>query len=427
MFRPTPRHIFYSALMLLILSGAATGYTLYKLYQGEQWVRHTYNVEVAIGNLQLTLNRAARDRLSFVNGNQASLADFESASKTSYQYLADLRVLLGDNAEQRDRCDQFRAAMDSRLNVLQQSIDAVQSDKSTDALQDKFTDQSLKENFRTAAISDQMKNVEETLLTQRDQITVKLFQRMVIAIVFSFILAIYLIWEHYRRINTELRQRTQAEQQAQLLSAQVLLAQDEERRRISRELHDGLGQSMVAAKMMADSLAAESPEDPNTVELAGILADALSGVRTMSYLLYPPMLDEIGLASAAEWFIEGYSKRTGITVQCGIGGQKRRLQPVAELTLFRVLQESLTNIQRHAQSPNAEVQLDFGRDRVSMRVRDHGVGMSPEMLIRLQTDGVQLGVGLAGMRQRVKEQNGTFKLSSDSGGTVISVQLPVTN
>lgn len=426
MSRPTPRQIFLSALLLLILSGAATGYTLYKLYQGEQWVRHTYNVEVTLGNLQLTLNRAARDRVAYVSGDSTALQDFDDTRKASYQYLSDLRRLIGDNGEESARCDQFEAAMEGRLKVLQQSIDLVKSEKSTVQEQQGLTDESLKWNFRTSAISDQMKRAEETLLGRRDQIAATLFRRIAAIIAFSFLLSIYLIWEHYRRINIELRQRTTAEREAQNLSYQLLRAQDEERRRISRELHDGLGQSMVAAKMMADSFLTQPPDGNTAADLIAILGEALTGVRTMSYLLHPPMLDEIGLASAAEWFVDGYSKRTGIAVTCEIAGDKRRLQPAAELTLFRVLQESLTNIQRHARSSNAEVYLEFRRKRISMRIQDHGVGIPEELLRRFQVDGIQLGVGLAGMRQRIKEQSGTFLVSSDSQGTTISVQLPIT-
>jgi signal transduction histidine kinase len=108
-------------------------------------------------------------------------------------------------------------------------------------------------------------------------------------------------------------------------------------------------------------------------------------------------------------------------------GDTRRLPPAAELTLFRVLQESLTNIQRHAPSPSAEVRLDFEDERVSMRIQDHGAGIPADALERFKADGTQVGVGLAGMRQRIQEQNRTFSIFSDSHGTTISVRLPVTS
>jgi signal transduction histidine kinase len=421
-----PRLIFLFAIILLMLSGVATGATVYRLYEGERWVRHSFEVEVAVGAIESSLSKAGWSRSAFVDGDAQALLEFDAARNAVFSNLSRLRGLTADNQEQQDRCDRLQAAIESRLGVLEKFVQLAKSHSSDAQIQQALTAELLNWAFQTAAISEEMKRAEETLLGRRNQITATLFRLIVAILAFMFLLSVYLIWEHYRMLTGELRQRTRAERDAQRLSLQLLRAQDEERRKISRELHDGLGQSIAAAKMIADSLLTRLPDKEATTELVTILEDALTGVRTISYLLHPPLLDEIGLASAAEWFIEGFSKRTGIVVTCGIVGDKRRLPPAAELTLFRILQESLTNIQRHARSPSAEVRLDFADERVSMRVRDQGVGIPAEALERFQADGTQVGVGLAGMRQRMQEQNGTFSLSSDSHGTTISVQLPVT-
>jgi signal transduction histidine kinase len=203
-----------------------------------------------------------------------------------------------------------------------------------------------------------------------------------------------------------------------------LQAQDEERRRIARELHDGLGQSLSAAKILADTHLTNHPKDEVITDLASILTESLNGARTMSYLLHPPLLDEVGLASAAEWFVEGFSKRTGINVNFGVEGEKRRLGQATELTLFRVLQESLTNIHRHAKASAVEVVLQYDGNQVGLRVHDFGIGIPKGKLEEFNGNGAHLGLGLTGMKHRVQEQRGKFKIVSTGSGTTVQVDLP---
>jgi signal transduction histidine kinase len=235
---------------------------------------------------------------------------------------------------------------------------------------------------------------------------------------------VFLIWEYYRRLAQELRERTNEEHKSRRLSIQLLQAQDEERRRIARELHDGLGQSLSAAKILADTHLTNHPNDEVIIDLASILTESLNGARTMSYLLHPPLLDEVGLASAAEWFVEGFSKRTGINVNFAVEGEKRRLGQATELTLFRVLQESLTNIHRHAKASAAEVILKYDGNQVALRVHDFGVGIPDGKLEEFNGNGAHLGLGLTGMKHRVQEQRGKFKIASTGSGTTVQVELP---
>jgi signal transduction histidine kinase len=424
---PKPRVVFWFAITLLMLSAAAAAVTVYRLYESERWVRHTFETELTIGAIETGLSRAARARLSFINGDADGQAEFNLADRAAFEELNRLRGLTADNRSQQDQCNHLQAAVEGRLGLLQKSIDLAKAPGSNRQSQDQLTDDLVSWNYATAVITGEMKQSEENLLNRRTQITTDLFRLIVGILLFTFLTSVYLIWEHYRRLTGELRQRALAEHNAQQLSLHLLRAQDEERRKISRDLHDGLGQNLTAAKMIAESIQPNASNDVARAELLAILDDALKSVRTMSYLLHPPMLDEIGLASAAEWFIEGFAKRSGIDVACRITGNKRRLPPAAELTLFRVLQESMTNIQKHARSPSAEVRLDFQSDRVNMRIQDRGAGIRPEELRRFNTDGAHAGVGLPGMRQRIQEQHGTFSISSNSRGTTISVQLPISS
>jgi len=422
---PQPRVVFWFAITLLMLSATAAGFTVYRLYESERWVRHTYDTELAIGAIETDLSRAARARLSFINGDQKGALDFRDARMTAFADVNNLRSLTADNQEQQNECARLQAAVDGRLSLLQKSIDLVKSRGSDPAGQLQMTADLVDWNYRTAEITDEMKGIEDNLLNRRYRITSELFRLIVGILLFTFLTSVYLIWEHYRRLTNELRQRAVAERNAQQLSLSLLRAQDEERRKISRELHDGLGQDLTAAKMIAESIQPHESSEVAKAELLGVLEECLKSVRTMSYLLHPPMLDEIGLASAAEWFVEGFAKRCGIDVAYRITGDKRRLPAAAELTLFRVLQESLNNIQKHAHSTSAEVRLEFQSDCVNLRVHDHGIGIPRERLDRFTTDGTQAGVGLLGMRQRVQEQHGIFNISSNSRGTTIAVQLPV--
>jgi signal transduction histidine kinase len=423
---PSPRATFLSAIALLLFSAATAGWTIYRLYESEKWVHHTFEVELQLGSIESSLSRAGRARTMFVkNGDPQSLLEFDAGRSAAFDALAVVRSLTSDNAEQRGRCDQLETAMTARLAAVEKGIELVKSGNTDKLAQADLTTAIVEWANRTSAIAEEMDQTEEVLLKRRTEIAGNLFRLILVVLVLTFLLAIFLIWEHYRRLVQELTERTLAEQHSRSLSLQVLRAQDEERRRIARELHDGLGQSLAAARIISESYLQGHPNEEAIIELNTILDDSLSGARNLSYLLHPPLLDEIGLASAIEWFVEGYTKRTGINVSFEVNGPKRRLPQVTELTLFRILQESLTNIQRHAKAAGAEVALRYDGDHVGLLVRDHGKGITPERLHEINDRGPQLGFGLTGMKHRVQEQSGTFALTSNGSGTTIAVQLPV--
>ena len=221
-----------------------------------------------------------------------------------------------------------------------------------------------------------------------------------------------MFWLHYYLLNHELQERRGAENQLRRLSMQLMRVQDEERRRFARELHDELGQNLVGAKMMADALDAGA-EKPRIAELSTLLADLLSRVRTLSYLFHPPLLEDAGFYSAANWLIEGFASRLDIEVSANIPNQpERRMDRAVELTLYRVLQESLNNIYRHSKSSRAEVSVEAGVDKIILRVRDFGRGIPTEKLEALRTNAEQTGIGLTGMK-RVREQGGELEIRSD--------------
>lgn len=213
------------------------------------------------------------------------------------------------------------------------------------------------------------------------------------------------------------------------LSSEMIRSQDEERRRIARELHDSVGQQLVYAKMSLEGLKKNITTDKGAAALGHVaetLDKCLTETRTISHLLHPPLLDEVGFISAASWFAESFSERSGIQVNLDIPKELGRLPSVVELVLFRILQESLTNVHRHAHAHTVDIQVHAGAREVSLDVHDNGSGISPELLKQVRTNGGG-GVGLNSIRERLRELDGRLEIQSDTGGTLIRVSIPISD
>src|SRR4051812_6909055 len=220
--------------------------------------------------------------------------------------------------------------------------------------------------------------------------------------------------------------RRNAEDALRTLSGRLIGIQDQERRRIARELHDSLGQYLAGLKIAIDMLSSRSPQkDPLLMECADILEKAIAETRTLSHLLHPPLLDEAGFASAASWFVAGFSQRSGIPVSLDLPPDLQRLPDVIEIALFRVLQESLTNVHHHSRAKSAEISVDVDAEQVTIEIRDHGRGMPPHVIRQIEAETSKLGVGLAGMRERIHELGGRFVVSSDASGTTVQATIPL--
>ena len=211
------------------------------------------------------------------------------------------------------------------------------------------------------------------------------------------------------------------------LSAKLMRLQDEEHRRIARNLHDSLGQYLASIKMNLELLS--HPDAPNKDE---VLSSALESVersiaetRTLSCLLHPPLLDEVGFASAAHWYTDEFAKRSGIKVKLDLPEGLDRLPELAGIALFRILQESLTNVHRHSGSSAVEVYLKATKHHAVLTVRDFGRGMPAQLVQGSHTNGDHFGVGLSGMRERVNDLGGNFEIQSGRDGTAITVSIPL--
>jgi signal transduction histidine kinase len=225
------------------------------------------------------------------------------------------------------------------------------------------------------------------------------------------------------------RKRARAEASLRDMTGRLLESQDDERRRIARDLHDGTGQHLSGMALGIGQVLADFP--PGHERLRQLLQDshlasrqALEEVRTVSYVLHPPILDGLGLAAALRWFFDGLQKRTSLKIHFAAPADLRSIAPEIERALFRIVQESINNVLRHSGASTVVVNLSNRGRMLWLEVRDNGAGLGPEQLIAL--DGTaSLGVGIASMRERVHQLKGKFKISSIAGGTLVEVSLPI--
>lgn len=216
--------------------------------------------------------------------------------------------------------------------------------------------------------------------------------------------------------------------QLRRLSSRLIAAQDEERRRIARNLHDSLGQELAAAKMSIDAVVLQDQAINLTTKMAATEASAMidraiQQVRSVSHLLHPPLLDEVGLLSALRWLLEGLTKRSGIETFLDVQPANfPRLAPELETAIFRIIQEALNNVLRHSGAKNGWVALKRENGQLIVTVRDDGKGIS-KRVAELQSRSI--GVGIGGIGQRVKEFGGLLRLANTNPGTRVEVVIPL--
>ena len=215
------------------------------------------------------------------------------------------------------------------------------------------------------------------------------------------------------------------------LSLHLLRTQDIERRRIGRDLHDSLGQYLAVLKLKLDSLASLIGSEPDLAkqdiaDCIRLADDSIKEVRTVSYLLYPPMLEEMGLKSAIPWYLSGFSSRSGIKTTFKAEENFGRLSSDSELALFRVLQESLTNVHRHSRSETAEVRLLTQEGNAILEIEDKGKGFNQSVSQPGSEDWMgALGVGVRGMDERMRQLKGKLEISTNQSGTVVRALIPI--
>jgi signal transduction histidine kinase len=425
---------FASAIVFLLIATAAAAFVIARLNASLRWIAHTYDVQVALGDISSTLTVAGRARASFeLDTDEATLHSFDAAVASIPAKFVRLKQLLADNPDQVDALSRLQELEYQRRVVLQAAVDQRKLGPRNLQDQEETTRQVVALGSSAESVVREMLANEQRLMVSRRAASNALYFTLLWILVMAFVISLVLFYIYYRWLLAELRDRERAEKvalesraAARQLSTRLLHLQDEERRKFSRELHDSLGQYLAACKMGLDALAGTPGSEELLDSARSNLEQAMAETRTISYLLHPPLLDETGLGIAARWYIEGFAQRSGIQITCDIAEDFPRLSHPVELAVFRVLQECLTNIHRHSKSARAEVSIRFTATEVSLRVRDFGNGIAPEVLQQFLNSGTNVGVGLAGMSERVRDQGGQLDIQSDSSGASISVTMPCT-
>jgi signal transduction histidine kinase len=231
----------------------------------------------------------------------------------------------------------------------------------------------------------------------------------------------------FAELHRQSRQLESLNVELRRLSGRLMTVQDEERRRFARDLHDGIGQDLAAAKMMLDTLAQRighqgANGDTTVSDASEIIDRAIQQVRSMSHLMHPPLLDEGGLFSALRWFLDGMTDRTGIKTSLALQPSEfPRLAPPLERTLFRIIQEALTNVFRHSEAKTASVTLIQAEKNLLLTVRDDGKGVDEQIA---QLAPGRIGVGISAMRERAREHGGELRMMNAFPGTIVEVSIP---
>jgi len=391
--------------LLMILAFAADRATIL-FADSEKLVAHTHEVQTTLARLRTRMFQAQAARLDYVlTGNDEALALLDNAKTGLTGALEHLRSLTIDNSLQSERGRALEPLLAERLALLNESVALQKSNPHAQGRQIEITSVGRR---LTQQISDQLDEMNSVL-----------------AAAFGTVLLILAM--DFRRLSIELSNRKEAEAAVRRLSARVLQLQDAERRKVARELHDSIGQYFVSLSMSLDLLQntnlATAKRDAILAESLEMVKQGAAETRTLSYLLHPPLLDEAGFASAARWYVEGFAERSKIAVKLDVDPRLGRLAPEVELVLFRVLQECLGNIHRHSGSSRAEIRV-HRKGAITLSIEDYGKGIPKKLLDEFRTTNLGAGVGLAGMRERVREIGGVLNITSEGSGTLVEVVVP---
>ena len=414
-----------AAIIFLFLSSFAAYFAFARLRTSQAWVQHTRDVQLNLHQFASTETRAARLRALYVDSGDASLLERHAQAVIEVRNaLTYLHGLIADNVSQQVSYNRLVELAEQRIALMNQGIELRKSGKSTLEAQAAIARQLVASGEAMDQVLQAMNEAEEGLLMEREGRESRSFSIIAGILATSLFLALVLFLIHHQLLTDQVKERMRAETTQRALSARLLTLQDAERRRFARELHDSVGQHLAALKMGVSMIEAKLPEDRMVQDCLKLLDDSIAETRTISHLLHPPLLDEAGLNSAFRWFVEGFAARSGIDVKLDIREGPERLSDPIELVLFRVLQEGLTNVHRHSGAKRADVSLITSGARVILKVRDYGRGLSSDVLRNIEDEGVGCGVGLAGMKERLREIGGRLQVNSSSSGTEIVADVP---
>jgi signal transduction histidine kinase len=423
--------LFVSSLIVLGLLAIAADKAAARYGSSADWVAHTKDVETEVGRVRMKAAQAEADVLEYLDsGDTERLERFRADAKEAEGHVVNLRKLTVDNAAQQTRLDRLEAGLKETITGLERLATL------GNATNSRLTGDASRQEATVRAHIDEvdgdlqgMRAEEQNLLVTRVQASTIAYRDVRLLFAASLIIVAVLLGLSFQSIVAQVRERRQAEAAVRKLSARLLTTQDVERRRVARELHDSVGQIFASLGMTlgpkAHDVSLSAPVKRAMDDALQLVQEGVKETRTISHLLHPPLLEELGFEAAAKWYIEGFAKRSHIEVELHAPETNRRLPEGMELLLFRALQESLTNVHRHSGSQRVDVSLVSDAKAVTLRVKDYGKGISAELLETLRASPASTGVGLGGLRERVREFDGKMEIESDASGTVLTIELPL--
>ncbi len=422
---------------IFLLATGVTGFvTVDRMQSSRDLVLHTYQVRGLLKDLRSDIGSVhANFDLYQLTGNVNEVAHLDEQLQRELATVAELQKLTTDNALQQVRLDAFQETLQRDIDQLISCVRQQNCLGSSSSSRNEFLATIAGRRRTMSDMLGNMESMEDTLLQTRLKTWHRLFIRLVIILATCFTLALLRLAYNFGLLFREIersKQQAQIEknntESYKMLSARILELQDVERRRIARELHDSVGQFLAGLKINLGRLQRREAEAtaqsyPLLLESIDLTDRAIGEVRTISHLLHPPLLDELGFHSAARWYAEGFAKRSGIQVNLHLAEVTERLPKQIELALFRVLQESLTNVHRHSKASTVDIEVLCTDDLVILAVSDDGRGLHPDVLERFR-GGHAGGIGLAGMRERLAELGGRLEVDSGPTGTRIRAILP---
>jgi len=422
-------------LILLSMTGVIGFVTVQRVNSSRAQVLHTYKVRSLLKDLRADIGEGhANFDLYQLSRNPDEALQLDQQDTEQEKVVNELLQLTRDNPPQQRRLAALKLLLAQDFVQLRACVTGAKCIASDSSQPDSLAQ--IYERRRTMSrMLLEMDSIEDDLLTTRLKDWDRLFVRMVATSVGCFALALLLLVYNLRLLLDEIERRRKLEilqqqntQSYRMLSARILELQDVEHRKIARELHDSVGQYLAAVKinlgqLSRDYINSASPWFPRLSESLELVDRAIGEIRTISHLLHPPLLDELGFHAAARWYVEGFAQRSGMTIDLRLTEVTNRLPREIELALFRVLQESLTNVHRHAKATHVEIDVDCTDDEVILQIQDNGKGITDRVLESFRAGGAG-GIGLAGMRERLAELGGTLEVKSGPCGARVRATAP---
>jgi len=427
----------FGSLILVVITiialGAVAYFTERAIVSGRDSVIHTYRVRSQLDDLQLEIIRAHAIGSGYaLTAEEGRSSRLKQQDQSARQTVESLRELTRDDPAQQERLAQLQPLLEQELELIESAQGPAGRSTHISTSQQMRQKEIDDRDRQIDAIVKAMQDKEEVVLQQRLAAWDYLFKRNGLLLGLAFaVVALMLAYNFWLLIAEVARTRDAAKrvrdnaESYKLMSARILELQDTERRRIARELHDSVGQFLAGLKINLSQLGTASAADsPRLLNETLKLTDyTIQEVRTISHLLHPPLLEELGFLSAARWYVDEYGKRSQVKVSLLVDEPIERLPRDVEIALFRVLQETLTNVYRHSGAQRVDVRLRASNGDVRLTVSDDGKGIPQEIISRFR-EGAALGIGLAGMRERLAEFGGRIHVESSPAGAVVEAVIP---